>query len=70
MYSTNYILPETDSFASKLIHHEERVKYSSDNLPNFTNPLAFSIETGNNTFTFKEATNQPDRLDFVEATRK
>ena len=70
MHDTNSTLPETESFAYKLLHHEERSKSSPYNFPNFTNPLASIIEAGNDNFTFNEATSQPDRLDFVEATRK
>ena len=40
------------------------------NLPNFTNPMASKIEAENGTFKFKGATSQPDRMEFVEATRK
>ena len=67
---TNTIIPETESFASKLIHHEEIFKSSPDNLPNFTNPLDLSKEAGNDNFTFNESTSQPDRMNLVEATRK
>ena len=70
MYVAKSILPETASFAAKLIQYEERAKSSPDNLPNFTNPLASIMEAVNDTFTFKEATSQPDRMDFVEAKRK
>ena len=70
MYASNSILPETASFESKMIHHEYRARSSPGNLPNFTNPLDSSIEAGNDNFTFKEATIQPDRLEFVEAMRK
>ena len=53
-----------------LVHHEERVKSSPENLPNFTNPLASKINSGNDTFTFKEVSSQSGRLYFVEETRK
>ena len=68
--STKSILPEKASFSAKLIHHEDINNYSPDNLPNFTNPLVSRIEAVNYTFTFKYATSQPDRLEFVEAMRK
>ena len=67
---TNSILPETASFASKLILNEEKSKSSPDNLPNLTNHLVSNIEEVNYTFTFKESTSQPERLDFVEKMRK
>ena len=70
MSATKSILLETVSFAAKLLHHEERAKYHPDNIPNFANPLAYSIEAVNDTFAFKEATSQPDRLDLVEAIIK
>ena len=68
--SINYILPSTESFVAKLIHHEERAKSSPDNFPNFTNPLVPNTEEINYTFAFKEAISQPYRMDFVEAMRK
>ena len=70
MYSTNSILLETASFSAKMFHHEERHKSSTENLPNFTNTISYSIEAGNGTSTFKYATSKPERLEFVEATRK
>ena len=70
MYSTKSIITKISSFSSKLIHHEERTKSSPENITNFTKPLASNIEAGNYTFTFKEATSQPDKLDLVDATRK
>ena len=66
MYYVKYILSEIASFADKLILHEERAKSSPDNLPNLTNHLAYNIEAGDDTFNFKEATSQPNRMDFVE----
>ena len=65
MSATNSILPETASFAANILHHEERAKSYTENLPNFTNPLVSNIKSGNYTFTFKEATSQPDRMEFV-----
>ena len=53
-----------------MIHHKEKAKSSQDNLPNFTNPLVSNTEEGNLKFKFKESTSKPDRLDFVEDTRK
>ena len=70
MFSTKSILPEIESFSAKLIRHEDKSKSSIDNLPNFNRPLVSRIEAGNYTFTFKEATSQPDKLDLVDATRK
>ena len=70
MSDTKYNIPETASFAAKLLHHEDIDNSSPDNLPNFTNPMASIMEAVNDTFTFKEATSQPDRLDFVESIRK
>ena len=70
MSATKSIITETARFSAKLIHHEERAKSSPEDHPNFNNPLEPNIETGNDTFTFKEANSQPDRLDFVESTRK
>ena len=67
---TKSILTRTASFASKLIHHKEKDMSSADNLTNFTNPLESTIESGNDIFTFKETTRQPNRLDFVEEMRK
>ena len=55
---------------SNLIHHEEELMSSTDNVPNFTNPLASNIEDGDETFTFKEAIIKPYGMDFVEATTK
>ena len=52
------------------MHIEERAKSSPENLPIFTNPLTSSTEALNDTFTFKDATSQPDRLDIVEETRE
>ena len=66
MSAKNFILPETESFAAKILHHEERAKYSPENIPSFTNPLASNIETGNDTFTFKKSVIQPYRLEFME----
>ena len=70
MTSAKSILPETVSFAANLLHHEEIAKTYQDNLPNFKKPLVSNIEEVNDTFTFKESTIQPDRLDFVEAIIK
>ena len=70
MYATKFIIPETVSFAYKLIHHEERSKSSLENLPKFTNPLISNIDAVNNTFDFKEAMIQPDKLNFLEPMRK
>ena len=53
-----------------MIHYEEIDRYYQGNLPNFTNPLVLKIEDVNDTFTFNEATGQPERLHFVEAMRK
>ena len=44
---TKSILIETDIFSDNLLHHEERAKFSSDNLPNFNNPLVSNIEEEN-----------------------
>ena len=68
--STNSILSETGSFAAKMLHHKEISKYLPDNLPKFTNPLAYNIEAGNENFTFKEYTSQPDMLEFLESMSK
>ena len=70
MYATKFIIPETESFAYKLIHHEERSKSSLENLPKFTNPLASNIKSVNYTITFKDSTSQHDRLNFVDGMRK
>ena len=70
MSATKSILTETASFAANLLHHEERSKSSPENLPNFTNPMASNVELVNDSFNFKKATSQPDRLEFVEARRK
>ena len=40
IFSTKSILPETASFAAKILHHEDISKSSTDNLPRFTNPLS------------------------------
>ena len=53
-----------------MLHNEEISKYSLENLPNFTNLLTSNTEEGNNNFTFKKTTSQPNRLEFVEATIK
>ena len=68
--STKSIIPETAIFAAKMTHHKERDNYSPENLTNFTNPLASNIESGNDTFIFKEARSKYDRLEFVEDIRK
>ena len=70
MSVAKYVLPETAIFAAKLIHHKERDKSSPGKFPNFNNPLASSIEAGNYTFIFKEATSQYDRLVFLGEMRK
>ena len=70
MSATKSIIPETDSFAANLLHHEDIARYSTDNLPNFVNPLDSNIKEEKYTFTFKEFTSQPDSLEFVEAIRK
>ena len=70
MSATKYILPETASFPANVLHHEEIPNSSPENLPNFMNHLVSDTEEGNKTFNSKEATSQPGRLDFVEATRK
>ena len=70
MSATKFIIPETESFASKLFHHEEIFKSYQDNLPNFTSPLVSNIKEVNDTFNFKVSTSQPERLEFVEAMRK
>ena len=49
MYATKYIIPETESFLTKLIHHRDRDKFHPENLPNFTNHLDSIIEEGNDT---------------------
>ena len=53
-----------------MLHHKKIDNSSTENLPNFTNPLYYNIEVENYTFSFKEATSQPYRLDFVETMRK
>ena len=53
-----------------MIHHEERYNSWPENLPNFTNPLAYNIEARNDTFTFKEATSQLDSLGIMDSMRK
>ena len=70
MPSTKSIIPETATFESKLIHHEERSKSSPDNIPNRNNTLVYTTEEGNDTFNFKEDTSQPYMLDLVESMRK
>ena len=70
MNATKSILPETETFPDKLIHHEERAKSSPDNLSNFNNPPFSNIEELNDTFNFKEAIIQPDRLGFLESMIK
>ena len=70
MSITTYILPEKESCVDKMLHHEERSKYSLDNLSNFTNPLDSKIQSGKDTFAFKGSTSQTDRLEFLESTRK
>ena len=67
MSANKSIILETESFAAKLIHHEELAKSSPENITNFANPLNSNIEAGIETFTFKETTSQPESLDFVEA---
>ena len=64
MSSTKSILSETASLPEKTIHHEERANSSPENLPNITIPLDSNREEVNGTFTFKDATIPPDRLDF------
>ena len=49
-----------------MIHFEERSKSSPENLSSLTNPLVSNIDVGNSIFGFKEATSQPDQLEFVE----
>ena len=66
MSLTNSIIPKTVSFSDKLLHHEEKSKSSPENLTNFNNTLNSNIQAGNDNFTFKESTIQPDRLKFVE----
>ena len=70
MSVTKSILPETASLSTNLLHHERIFNSSPQNLPNFINPLVSNIEEVNDTFTFKEYSSQPDRLEFVEAIRK
>ena len=60
--STKYILPETYNFIAKMIHYEERSKSSTYNHLNFTNPLHSIIESVCDTFIYKEAMSQPDRM--------
>ena len=62
MSATKYIIPETASFTDKFLHHKERAKSSQENIPKFTNPLISNIEEVNLTFTFREATIQPEGL--------
>ena len=62
---TKYIILEISSFSDKMIHDEERYKYSPDNLTNPTDPIISNIDPGNDTFTFKESTSNTDRLDLV-----
>ena len=66
MSSTKSILPETAKFSAKILHHENICRSSPYNIPNFTNTLAYMIETGYDTFNFKEATMQPSSMDLVE----
>ena len=56
MSFTKSIILETVSFAANLLHREEIFNYSLENIYNFTNPLASNIESGNDTFSFKEVT--------------
>ena len=53
MSTTKSIFTETENFAAKLIHHNEKYNSSPDNLPNFTNPLDSNLDAGNDNFTFK-----------------
>ena len=64
------ILFQHSNFPSKMILHEEKANSFTENLPNFTTPLVSNTEEGNGTFTFKETTSQPDRLEFVDTMRK
>ena len=70
MSSTKSIFQETVNFAANLIHHEQKYNSSLYNIPNFNNPLVSNIEEVNDTFTVKEATIQPNRMDFVDAMSK
>ena len=65
MSATKYILPETASFAAKLLNHKETDKSSPENLFDFTNPLASSTEAGYYTFSFKDFISKTYRLDSV-----
>ena len=70
MYSTKSVLLRNSDFSENLLSHEERAKYSLENLTNFTNSLASKIESVNDTFNFNESTSQPERMEFLESTRK
>ena len=70
MSANKSILKETASFTARITPNEERVKSSPENLPNFTNPLVYNIEVGNNDSTLTESISKPDKLEFVESTRK
>ena len=70
MSDTKSIIPDTVSFAAKLLHYEERANSYPYNLPNFTNPLEYKIEAVNDTFTFNKSTSQPYGLYLVEAMKK
>ena len=68
--ATKYILPKKNSFEAKLLHHEEKSKSSTDNLPNFTNSLVSNIEEANDTSPFKESTIQYGRQKCLVDMRK
>ena len=70
MYETKPIIPETESFKAKILHHEERDKSSPENITNFNINLVSNTEEGNVNFTFKESTSKPGRLDLMEAMRE
>ena len=70
MTSTKYILTVIASFSAKLLNHEGRANYSTNDIPNFNNNIVSNMEEYTYTFTFNQYISQPDRLNFVEATRK
>ena len=70
MSTTKSIIPETAIFKTNLIHYEEWTKSSPENPPNCTNPGVSNIEEVNEMFTFKEATIQLVKLDYVGTMSK
>ena len=59
------------SMLSKVVYHTQLINQHFDGTFNFTNPLAYSSEVADNeTYTFKEILQQPDKNEYIQVMLK